>query len=118
MIACERSSPTEPSPRLFTIRACDNETFRVRINDPIVAAEAAARLGKGTGRVLTGRLLRGDGGFNAPWGWHLDPSAVAFADATIELCDGCPSHLQENLDYWIDTVRHFCPWSAEVIAAH
>jgi hypothetical protein len=39
---------------------------------------------------------------------------ISFAEATIELCDGCPQFLEDDLDYWIDTVQHFCPWTTRV----
>jgi hypothetical protein len=37
------------------------------------------------------------------------------AEVTIELCDGRPSMVEENLDYWVDTVRFFCPWGARLL---
>ncbi len=33
----------------------------------------------------------------------------------IELCDGTPSQVEANLDYWVDTVQRFCPWSAKIV---
>jgi hypothetical protein len=61
--------------------------------------------------------VRGDGGFNAPWSWHLDPLSIAVPDASIELCDGRPSMVQSDLDYWVDTVHTYCPWAARVYDA-
>jgi len=106
---------------LFRIRACahegnpDGQIFRALIRDPAVVAEAEALVGVGHRKILSGRLLRGDGGFNAPWSWNLDPDAVGFAEFTIELCDGCPAFVEEELDYWLGTVRTYCPWSTEVL---
>jgi len=37
---------------------------------------------------------------------------VRLADLTIEVCDGRPSHLDRDLDYWIGTVERYCPWGA------
>jgi hypothetical protein len=37
------------------------------------------------------------------------------AEVTIELCDGRPSDLENNLVYWMDTVGRFCPWSARLV---
>ena len=37
------------------------------------------------------------------------------AEVTIELCDGLPSHVEEDLDYWADTVKRFCPWHAKIV---
>jgi len=48
--------------------------------------------------------------------WHVDPQEVEWADVTIELCDGRPSYIEENLCSWIDEVGGWCPWSAEVVS--
>ena len=107
---------------VFTIRACaaaedpDGQTFRALIRDPQVIAEAESLIGAGEGRILSGGLLAGDGGFNGPWSWHLDPDTITFSDFTIELCDGCPMFVEEDLDYWLEVVRQYCPWSTEVVA--
>jgi hypothetical protein len=37
------------------------------------------------------------------------------AEMTIELCDGTPSLVEADLDYWLDTVQRFCPWGAKLI---
>jgi len=37
------------------------------------------------------------------------------AEITIELCDGIPSQVEENLDYWLNTVQRFRPWSAMIV---
>ena len=65
--------------------------------------------------IAGGGLARGDGGFNPPWNWHIDPASAGFFDAAIELCDGCPQMVEDDLDYWVDTVGAFCPWSSRVI---
>jgi len=37
------------------------------------------------------------------------------AEFTIELCDGMPGFVESELDYWLDTVKSYCPWSAKLI---
>ena len=64
---------------------------------------------------MTGKLVRGDGGFNQPWSWHLDPTSVRMAEISIELCDGLPSFVEGDLDYWLGTVKTYCPWSSKVM---
>ena len=123
--ACGGSrSPTDaPTEGLFVIRVCrgsghapDGEFFRALIRDPNVVAEAERLVGAGQVKVLVGPLVTGDGGFNDPWSWHLDPVGVGFAEATVEVCDGCPSFIEADLDYWLQTVGTYCPWSTEVIS--
>jgi hypothetical protein len=36
-------------------------------------------------------------------------------EVTIELCDGRPSDLDAELDYWAGTVKRYCPWGARPI---
>lgn len=122
LASCDRSVVV-PESAVFTVRACmgseeapDGETFKVRITDQEIITEAERLIGSEDRRIITGPLRRGDGGFNEPWSWHLDPDSVAFADLTIELCDGCPHMLEEDLDYWVDTVGQYCPWSTEILA--
>lgn len=35
---------------------------------------------------------------------------------TIELCDGTPAMIDDDLETWLTSVGSFCPWSAQVIA--
>ena len=113
--ACD-GEPVQPEPGvLFTIEV-SGETFRTRVFDPEVIDALDARLASGTEGVVIGSLAPGDGGFNGPWGWHWEPASVEVAEAAIELCDGRPSMVQEDLDYWFESVGAFCPWGASVIA--
>lgn len=121
LTSCDRSAVV-PESAVFTVRACvgsdevpDGETFQVQITDPETITEAERLIGSDDRRIVTGPLRRGDGGFNEPWSWHLDPDSVAFADLTIEVCDGCPYMLEDDVDYWVDTVGQYCPWSTEII---
>ena len=64
-----------------------------------------------------GMLDFGDGGFNAPWGWHYKPETMMMTDFSTEACDAEPHLVQENLTYWVNTVKYYCPWSAKIISA-
>lgn len=65
-----------------------------------------------------GALKPGPGaGFsNAPWSWHLDPNDISLAEFTVELFDGLPQYVEDNLDYWLNTVKRFAPWEAKLVA--
>lgn len=116
--ACGGSSSSPSEPRVegavFRVRACGEESFRILVNDPAVIAEAERLVAAGEPKIVVGRVEAGDGGFNAPWSWHLAPATVGFAEVTIELCDGCPSFLEAHPADWLG--RDFCPWSAQVVA--
>ena len=98
----------------FTVRVVD-ETFIILMMDPEAIQDAKARFEGKNSMFPIGTLVRGDGGFNSPWSWHLDPDTVSMTEVAIELCSGRPSDVEADVDYWIDTVRSFCPWSAEII---
>lgn len=94
------------------------ETFRVWATsqegvDQLLALET----GESQAGIPNGPLVQGAGedDHNAPWSWHLDPQAVRMAEVTTEVCDGRPSMVEEDLEYWLDTVGRFCPWNAELV---
>ena len=77
--------------------------------------EATALLASGEQRIPSFATLLDGMDCDPQSTWHPDPSAMHFADFTIELCDGCPFHIEANKAYWLGTVRQYCPWSARVI---
>lgn len=110
--------PAGPSPNaaLFRVEACQNQQFNVRITNPDVIQQAEQLIGSTDQPVLTAELRPGSGSFNRPYSWHMDPATVDFADLTIEVCDGCPNDVQQDLDYWLNTVGRFCPWSSRIVS--
>jgi hypothetical protein len=91
--------------------AVGSERFVVRVTDPATIREARAQV-TGQGRKFPiGPLLAGDGGFNAPWSWRLDPDAVRLTEAAIEVCDALPSFVEAHrADF-----PTYCPWSARIV---
>lgn len=112
--ACDDDQTTAPEPPAEYQVEVSGEQFVVRVTDQAQIDDLEARLASGEPGVVTGTLEAGDGGFNTAWSWHMVPSTVETADMSIEVCDGRPSMVEENLDYWLDTVGRFCPWSAVV----
>jgi hypothetical protein len=111
---CQDAAGPEPE-AVFEVKVVD-ETFRIGVNDPVQIDSFAARLASGAEGNLNGVLKPGDGGVNTPWSWHLDPETVQVADLTMEVCDGRPSMVEEDLDYWLESVERYCPWGARVTA--
>lgn len=62
--------------------------------------------------VPQGRVVRGDGGYNAPWSWHLED--VRFTEVPQAICDGLPRDLEANVADWVDRRISFCPSGAYV----
>ena len=113
-VACESDSMGPEGPPLFVVDV-SGEEFHVQVNDSLQVDAFEARMATGERGVIIGPLQEGHGGFNQPWGWHLDPDSVAVADLAIELCDGRPSLVEADLAYWFGSVGQFCPWGALVV---
>ena len=93
-----------------------SESFTISILDEAVASEADRRIQEDEGVALVvGKLARSDGGFNMPWNWHILPNTVQISDNAAEVCDGMPSMVEADLDYWVDTVKQFCPWTGRLV---
>lgn len=117
LAGCESSPPTGEDDRDAFLVEVAGERFYVRATDPEAVAALTARQKSGEVSVILGEVVQGDGGFNAPWGWHLDPATIEVPDAALELCDGRPSFVQKDVGRWIAEARIFCPWSARVVSA-
>jgi hypothetical protein len=91
------------------------ETYKIFVtNKDTIADIYALQSGLSQASIPSGRIVRGAVPYNAPWSWHIDSEDIHMAEVTIELCDGLPSHVEANLDYWMDTVKRFCPWTARI----
>lgn len=99
---------------LATFRVIDEKYSIFVTNEDTIEQIFAVHRGESRATIPSGRVVRGPVPYNQPWSWHIDPEEVGMAELTIELCDGKPSHLEADLDYWVDTVRFFCPWSARI----
>jgi hypothetical protein len=86
-IACDKA-PTAPSSSAVVTFAVAGETFRVALTTAEQVAAAHAAQNGGREKIPTGRIVPGMQ-VNTAWSWHLED--VAFAEVTIELCDGRPS---------------------------
>jgi hypothetical protein len=67
-------------------------------------------------QFIAGSIAAGNGGYNLGWSWHFVPDAWVLADFSIELCDGLPYMVEADLNYWLNTVGSYCPWTAYVVS--
>ena len=112
--ACSEKAIEPDESRTFVVDV-SGERFKVRVTDPQDAAALQQRLSAGQTGVVSGKLVAGNGGFNSPWSWHLDPATIEVPEVAIELCDGRPSFVEADLPYWLNSVAYFCPWGARVV---
>lgn len=96
-------------------------SFVVATSDPALIAKADGQLKLPVNKrqLVTGALLAGNGGFNKnathEFKWHFPENEWDLADIAMELCDGRPySDVDKDPDYWINTVKRFCPWSSYI----
>jgi hypothetical protein len=107
--------PSEIKGKSFTIKVVGEEQFTVYATNPKAIQLLIDNYNNKNNNIVTGMLVIGDGGFNSPWSWHLDPDTVEMPELAIELCDGRPSCIENNLAYWILNVKRYCPWTTRVI---
>lgn len=103
---------------LFGFTGRSDYNFVAVTFDSVTVVQLEAQLAlpeEGRLMQLNGPLGRGDGGHNLDWNWHFLPGEWVLAEASIELCDGNPQYVSENLDTYIDTVGSYCPWGAHVL---
>ena len=110
MCAACSGSPGGPSSSATVTFSVVGERFRVSLTgDEQIAAAHAAQVG-GQARIPTGRIVPGTQA-NIGWSWHLED--VAFAESTIELCDGRPSDVERQGTSFGG--GRYCPWSATIV---
>jgi len=98
--------------------AVGDEQFKVWVTNPDTIEQLfALQAGESQANIPNGQILRGPGrgDHNEPWSWHLDPERIAMAEITIEVCDGTPSFVEDNVDQFVDEVGQYCPWNAELV---
>ena len=93
------------------------ENFVAVTSDSTVIAAVNSELAKPVDERklhINGKIAYGNGGHNLEWSWHFTPNQWSLAEMSIELCDGNPSLVEQEIDYWVGTVGRFCPWSSYV----
>jgi len=111
LIGCTHSTQPTAAPRDFVVEHA-GERFVVRITDAETVRLAIENLQGRNARFPMGSLRAGDGGFNSPWTWHLEPDSVRLVETAIEVCDGRASYVETHqADY-----PTYCPWGAHVVS--
>ena len=103
----------------FSIRGDDDgsEDFVALTSDADIISLARSQLALPDSERdlhINGRIERGGAGHNLGWGWHFVPGAWTLTGSSAEVCDGIPQGVENDIDYWVDTVQSFCPWDSYV----
>jgi hypothetical protein len=114
-VGCGSEETPTPSGGILVTFDVLGETYKVFItNEDTIEEVFAVQRGESQATIPSGRLIEGAAFYNEPWSWHIDSEDIHMAEFTIELCDGLPSQVEAALDYWVNTVKRFCPWHAEI----
>jgi hypothetical protein len=93
------------------------EDFIAKTSDPELIDKITAELQNPPDQRflhIHGRIDRGNNAYNLDWSWHFIPGEWDLAEMSIEVCDGTPSYVEENLDEWLSMQDAFCPWDSYV----
>jgi len=121
----------DPPPVWFVVAERNvghNDSFLLPLTDPADIAQARARIAQGdasgVGSIAVLDIASGSDGLNrdvradgAPlWSWHV-VRFHGFADNAIELCDGWPGFIEQNVAAFIaNTGGTVCFWGYSVVA--
>jgi hypothetical protein len=110
---CSENPTQVPEGQFFTVRVI-NEEFVIFVTNPDTIRLAVENFQGKNNRFPNGRLVRGNGGFNQPWNWHLLPETVQMVEVAIELCDGRPSYVETHISDYVNA-GSYCPWSGKIV---
>lgn len=104
--------------RYFEFEASDGLKFvawtnRMEVIDKIEEQLALAPADRNM--HINGKILEvpANCSLNYSWSWYFDPTDWDLAEISIEVCDGNPQYVEDNLGDYIDIGR-YCPWSSKV----
>lgn len=131
LIAVAATSPAAAAPIEFLVaefpgHEVHGDSYVLVLQKPADIDHARALIEKGAAAgatIAVVRIAAGADGRNrsvrAPgeplWSWH-QTSFEGFADATIEICDGWPGYVEQDVEGWIaNTDGTICFWSYTVV---
>ena len=100
----------------YVMKSNNNESFFVKMTDPATIQQAMNDFNGQRNLIPAGIVVAGNGGFNAPWSWNIDPSSVKLSQVWMEVCDARPTEVESNLTSWLG--QTYCPWDAVVSAVY
>ncbi len=110
--------PPAPAGGVLATFTAAGETFRVFVtNEATIQQLFDLSDGISQATIPSGafRLGPGEADHNLPWSWHMDPEDIAMVELAIEVCDGSPSIVENDLAGYL-AVGRYCPWDATLVA--
>lgn len=117
---CDTSGGTSGAdPRYFRfLHTSDSTTFVAATSAEDVVEDVEAQLDKPLeerDKFIIGPIAEGNGGHNGSYPWHFETGEWALTEVATEVCDASPSYVSDNVDYFVEQVGRYCPWSARVL---
>jgi hypothetical protein len=109
-----QSTPTDVTFEFVHGSAKGAPTYRATTTDAELIARVRSELQKPMAERslhINGRVSAGTAD-NPHWNWHFDPTDWDLSEMSMELCDGQPSYVSENLEKWLEEVGSYCPWAS------
>ena len=105
--------------RFFEFITERGQTFQAWTTDTTVINQVLAQVAlpqNERNQHINGAILKNPEGcaLNQEWSWYFDPTGWAITEVSIELCDGDPQYVEDNLDEYI-RIGGYCPWSSVVL---
>lgn len=114
-LGCSSENPATnlpPNGQYFTVQVASDQ-FVMYVTDADTIRLATENFQGKNNAFPSGRIDRGNGGFNQPWSWHFIPESVRMVEASIEVCDGTPSYVNNHLDDFVSI--GYCPWGGKIV---
>ncbi|NIO29258.1 MAG: hypothetical protein GTO29_11975 [Candidatus Latescibacteria bacterium] len=98
------------------------DSYVLPLSDSADIAFARQLIANGEFKIAVARIAPGADGINrdmyAPgmpeWSWHVT-EFLEFADCTIEICDGSPTLVEQDVDGWMASTDMICFWTYTVV---
>jgi hypothetical protein len=104
-----------------------HDAYVLPLSDPAAIAHARELISAGPGAgapIVVARIAKGANGVNRnslapgspPWSWHVT-EFESFVDNTIEILDGWPTYVEQDVDGWIQNTNGYIGfWQYTVVA--
>lgn len=129
LAACKKEEPESPicdlvpkaNERVFEfLHTTTGDTFLAWTSDANTIQQVEAQLAlpqNQRGQHINGVILKlpENCDINQKWNWYFEPTSWTLSDLSIELCDGNPQYVEENLGEYVDNVGRYCPWGSIVL---
>jgi hypothetical protein len=74
----------------------------------------AVQAGESRATIPNGKLIKGAASYNPGWSWYIDPEDVIMTDLAVDLFNGLPSQVEQDVNYWVYWIQRYAPLQAKI----